>query len=309
MELSIIIPVYDCDACLHELCSRISTTLRTFKKSYEIILINDGSGDLSWETIRRLSKSDHHVKGIQLSRNFGQHHAITAGTDTASGNWVVVMDCDLQDRPEEIPNLYKKAQEGFDIVFTVRTGRKDTMMKKILSYAYNRVFQYLTGIKSSSGTDNFSISSKRVIATIRTITEQNRSYLQSLKWVGFTQTTINVIHAPRYKGNSSYTISKLFSYAINSIIAYSDRPLLLSVQFGFFIAFVSLLIGLTMLFRYFYLHVPIMGYTSLIVTLTFSVGIVIADLGVIGLYIGKIFNETKHRPLYIIKETTGTIRK
>jgi dolichol-phosphate mannosyltransferase len=305
MELSVIIPVYDCETCLNELCHRLQTTLSRLKVPYEILLVNDGSHDLSWETVSRLSAHDRHIKGIRLSRNFGQHHAITAGTDLAAGAWVVVMDCDLQDKPEEIPRLYAKAKSGFDIVFTNRMHRKDPPLKKIFSVLYNRIFEFLTGMKSAASTDNFSIVSRKVILSLRELKEQNRSYVQSLRWVGFKETSVPVEHGERYRGSSAYSFSKAFAYALTSIVAYSDKPLLLSVQVGFFTSLISLIIGIVMILRYYYLKVPIMGYTSLIVTVTFSTGLMIGDLGILGLYIGRIFNETKKRPLYIIQDTVG----
>lgn len=305
MELSIVIPVYACEPCLHELCFRIKKSILPLKLSYEIILVNDGSTDLSWETIVQLARQDTHIKGVRLSKNFGQHHAITAGHDAASGNWIVVMDCDLQDKPEEIPNLYRKAKSGYDIVFTKRTGRKDSISKKLSSFLYNKLFEFLTGIKSDAAVGSFSICSRQVANALRHFTEQNRSYMHSLKWVGFRFTYLSVAHESRYEGVSTYTFVKSVGLAISSIIAYTDRPLILSIQFGFFMAFASLLMGIVLIIRFFVLHIPIIGYTSMMVTITFSAGLTIANLGVLGLYIGKIFNETKHRPLYVIQETVG----
>jgi glycosyltransferase involved in cell wall biosynthesis len=309
MDISVIVPVYECEACLHELCIRLKKNITPLGVTYEIILINDGSTDLSWETTVRLARMDKHIKGIRFSKNFGQHHAIEAGLDTAKGSWIIVMDCDLQDRPEEIPRLYNKALEGYDIVLTERQGRHDTLMKKALSYVYNIVFEYLTGIKSNSSIGNFSICKRMVINYLKQMREQNRSYIQSLRWLGFVKTSIPVTHAQRYKGKSTYTFMKMFSYAMGSIVAYSEKPLVLSIQIGFVISFLSFVMGIVVIFRYFIFKIPIVGWTSLIVTLVFSTGLIMLDLGVIGLYIGKIFNETKHRPLYIIQETVGINRK
>jgi dolichol-phosphate mannosyltransferase len=219
------------------------------------------------------------------------------------------MDCDLQDRPEEIPRLYKKALEGYDIVFTRRVNRHDTLMKKAFSCGYNKVFEYLTGIKSSSSIANFSICARKVIDHLKQMREQNRSYLQSLRWLGFVQTSITVTHTSRFRGKSTYNLTKSISYAFSSIIAYSDRPLVISIQIGFVISFLSFLMGIIMIVRYFYLKIPIIGWTSLIVTVIFSTGLIMLDLGIIGLYIGKIFNETKGRPLYIITDTVGITAK
>jgi polyisoprenyl-phosphate glycosyltransferase len=309
MEISVVVPVYDSEPCLAELSIRLKRSITPIRATYEIILVDDGSRDSSWETIVRLAKSDVHIRGVKLSKNFGQHHAIEAGLDLTVGRWVIVMDCDLQDRPEEIPRLYKKALEGYDIVLTERHNRHDSILKKFFSYCYNSVFEYLTGIKSNSSIGNFSICARKVIDQLKHMREQNRSYIQSLRWLGFVKTSIPVIHGPRYKGKSTYTFTKMFSYAMGSIVAYSERPLVLSIQIGFIISFFAFITGIFIIVRYFILRVPIMGWTSIIVTLVFSTGLIMLDLGIIGLYIGKIFNETKNRPLYIIQETAGSKRK
>lgn len=309
MDISVVIPVYECDTCLHELCTRLKENITPLRIDYEIILVNDGSTDLSWQTIVNLAKNDKHIKGIRLSKNFGQHHAIMAGLDIAAGSRIIVMDCDLQDRPEEIPRLYQKAREGYDIVLTERRNRHDSLVKKSYSFLYNRVFEILTGMKSSSSIGNFSISNRQVINQLRSMREQNRSYIQSLRWLGFTKTAIPVQHARRLNGKSTYSFRKMLTYALTSTIAYSERPLILSIQIGLVIAFLSFLMGLSIIVRYLRYNIPIAGWTSIIVTLMFSTGLILLDLGIIGLYIGKIFNETKNRPLYIIQETVGVKRR
>lgn len=309
MEVSVVIPIYDCEECLSELCIRLHKTLALLNKSYEIILVNDGSDDLSWEMMRRLAKMYTHVKGIRLSKNFGQHYAITAGIEATRGDWIVVMDCDLQDPPEEIIKLYRTAKKGYDIVFTERKNRHDPFIKKILSICFNTIFELLTGVKSNSAVGNFSICSRQVIESFQKLKEQNRSYLQALRWMGFKHITIPIAHAQRYQGKSAYNFMKSFTYGIDSITAYTNRPLTLSIQFGFIISLVSFLIGVLLIIRHYYMKVSIIGWTSLVVTIFFSTGLIIADLGIIGTYIGKIFNETKKRPLYIIRETIGFSHK
>lgn len=309
MEISVVVPVYDCEECLSELCSRLHKSLSSLVKTYEIILVNDGSDDLSWETIRRLAKMHTYVKGIRFSKNFGQHYAITAGIEAARGKWIVVMDGDLQDLPEEISKLYCTAKKGYDIVFTERVNRHDTLIKKLFSACFSFIFEILTDIKSNPAIGNFSICSRQVVENFQKLKEQNRSYLQALRWVGFKHITIPITHAQRYRGRSTYGFAKSFAYAVDSIAAYTNKPLILSIQFGFIISFISFLSGIFLILRYFYMGIPIIGWTSLVVSVFFSTGLIIADLGIIGMYVGKIFNETKKRPLYIIKETIGFSNK
>lgn len=285
VEISVVIPVYDCKECLSELCIRLHNVLTPLASSYEILLVNDESDDASWELICRLTKKYSRVKGIRLSKNFGQHYAITAGVEAAHGNWVVVIDCDLQDPPEEIDTLYRTARHGYDIVFTQRINRHDRFSKRIYSACFSYIFELLTGMKSNPAIGNFSICSRQVIDSFKTLKEHNRSYLQALRWMGFKHITIPIKHNLRYKGTTTYTFAKSCAYALDSITAYSNKPLILSVQFGFFISFISFCAGMYLILRYYYMKIPIVGWTSLVVSVFFSTGLIIANLGIIGIYI------------------------
>lgn len=303
VHLSVISPVYGCKACLLELYERLVSSLSSLTSSFEIILVNDACPQNSWEAILALCEKDSRVKGINFSRNFGQHYAISAGLDHAKGEWVVVMDCDLQDQPEEIAKFYAKAQEGYDIVFGQRAQRKDSFLKQLGSYAFNRVLEYFTDVKHDNTIANFGLYHRKVIDTINRYREQSRDFLLFAKMVGFKQAVIEIEHAPRAEGKSSYTLSKLFKLAIDSIVSHSNKPLRLSIQLGFGIATVSLLYALWLIIRYFFYGTVTEGWTSLMVSMFFMFGILFAIIGIVGLYIGKIFDETKHRPLYIIRET------
>lgn len=303
-HLSVVTPVYGCAEALPELCQRLHKVLGELSPDYEIIMVNDASPDDAWVVIQSLAIDDERVKGINLSRNFGQHYAITAGLDYAQGDWVVVMDCDLQDLPEEIRNLYRTAQLGYDIVVGLRTIREDGWVKKFLSKQFARVFSYFTGAKLDNRIGNFGIYAQKVIRSIRPLREQNRSFGLFVLWVGFRRIEIDVKHAPRTYGKTSYTFRKMMSLAMDSILAHSDKLLRLTVKLGLIISLLSLCFAGWIIVRYFLWSTPLMGWTSLIVSVYFSTGLIIGTIGIVGLYIGKIFNEVKNRPLYIIDTAT-----
>lgn len=303
-HLSVVSPVYGCVQALPELCERLQIILSSLTSDYEIILINDGSPDNSWSIIQQLAAEDARVKGINLSRNFGQHYAITAGLDFAHGDWVVVMDCDLQDRPEEIPKLYEKARSGYDIVVGRRAERKDHWAKKGLSKVFYRVFAYFSGTKVDNRIGNFGIYAQKVIRSIRRLKEQNRSFGLFAIWVGFRRAEIDVDHAARSHGRSSYTFRKMAKLALDSILAHSDKLLRLTVKLGLTVSVLSLIYAAWIALRYYLWATPIIGWTSLIVSVYFTAGLIIGTIGIVGLYVGKIFDEVKHRPLYIIDSLT-----
>ena len=303
IQISVVSPIYGCKACLPELYERLVASLSQISPSFEIILVNDACPENSWECIELLCERDSRVKGINLSRNFGQHYAISAGLDHARGEWVVVMDCDLQDQPEEILKFYAKAQEGYDIVFGQRVNRKDSFFKKFGSAAFNRVLEYFTGSRHDNTIANFGIYAKKVIVTINRYREQSRDFLLFARLVGFKKAVIEIEHAPRAHGESSYTLSKLIRLAIDSIVSHSNKPLRLCIKLGFFIAMASMGFALWLILRYFFYHTPTEGWTSLMVSMFFMFGLLFAVIGIVGLYIGKIFDEVKQRPLYIIGET------
>ena len=303
-HISVVVPVYKAEHCLDELYQRLLAALETLTRDFEIILVEDCGGDDSWQVIQRLAVADARVKGMQFSRNFGQHYGITAGLDHSRGDWVVVMDCDLQDRPEEIPRLYRKAQEGYDIVLARRIARQDPALKRITSWLFYKVFSYLADIEYDGASGNYRIMSRKVVASFRRMGEQLRFFGGLVQWLGFPSASIEVEHAERFEGNSTYTFSKLWKLATETIIAYSDKPLRIGVRFGFGMAGLALSYGMYILFRALMYGSPIPGWNSLIVSMYFIGGIIIAMLGIIGIYLGKAFDESKKRPLYIVRRTT-----
>ena len=303
-HLSVVIPVYKAEHCLDELYLRLKAALESISPDFEIVLVEDCGGDNSWQVIERLASADPRVRGLQFSRNFGQHYGITAGIDHCSGDWVVVMDCDLQDQPEEIPRLYAKAQEGYDIVLARRGARQDPPLKRLTSFLFYRVFSYLADIEYDGASGNFRIMSRKVTENFRRMGEQLRFFGGLVQWLGFPSSSIEVEHAERFEGNSTYTFSKLWKLATETIIAYSDKPLRIGIRFGFGMAGVAFSYGMYILLRAWLYGSPIPGWNSLIVSLYFIGGIIIAMLGIIGIYLGKAFDESKKRPLYIIRRAT-----
>lgn len=298
--ISVIVPVYRGEAFLEELYRRLKESLASVPAAHELILVEDCGGDGSWAVIERLAARDPFVKGIQFSRNFGQHAGITAGLDLASGEWAVVMDCDLQDRPEEIPRLYAKAQEGFDVVVARRGRRRDPWLKRVASKVFYGVFSYLAGLRMDAEVGNFRIISRKVVDSLTGMRERTRFFGGLVEWAGFPSAAIDVEHAARAGGGSSYTFRKLVSLAAEIIIAYSDKPLWLAIRFGFAISGISVLSAAYIIYRALRFGSPVMGWSSLVVSLYFLGGIIISILGVLGVYLGKVFEEVKGRPIYIV---------
>lgn len=219
MKISVVVPVYGCPTAVVPLCKRLDNTLTQIADDYEIILVNDACPKGSWTEIEKVCAVDTRVIGIELSRNFGQIKAITAGLDYAKGDWVVVMDCDLQDRPEGIIDLYRKAMEGYDVVFARRKARKDNAFVKFCSKSFYKVYDYFTDGNYDNSICNFSISRREVIQSYCNMREQNRAYTLFLKWLGYKQTAIDVEADVRYEGKSSYNIRKKTKMALEFITA------------------------------------------------------------------------------------------
>lgn len=298
--LSIVSPVYRAENIVSALVSEIRQVVEKISGNYEIILVEDGSPDKSWEKIVEESAKDSRVKGIKLSRNFGQHYAITAGLQQTKGEWVVVMDCDLQDVPSEIMPLYKKALEGYDLVLAKRQDRQDKWIKQISSRAFYRVFSYLTDTKQDPQVANFGIYQRNVVDAILSMRDQIRYFPTMSQWVGFKRYYLPVQHSSRHEGKSSYNWSKLFHLAFDNILAFSNKPLKLTIRFGLLISLISLLIGVYYVYQYITGNIKVLGFTSIILSISFFSGIIIMFLGMLGLYLGKVFDKVKDRPVYII---------
>jgi glycosyltransferase involved in cell wall biosynthesis len=303
--ISVVVPNYKCRECLPALFERLKNTMEAAQLSFELIIVNDASPDDSWPVIQQLSRSDSRVKGLNLSRNFGQHFAITAGLDYTQGDWVVVMDCDLQDQPEEIPKLYQKAAKGYEVVLARRHDRQDSYFKRFSSFCFYKVLDYFSEMESDPSVANFGIYSRKVIDGVRSLREQSRFFPLMVRWLGFEVAYVDVEHAARTEGKSTYNLKRLVRLASDSIVAQTNKPLRLSIKVGFLISFLAFLYGVHILFLYFIWGTPVEGWASVIVSIYFMSGIILASTGMLGVYIGKIYDEAKNRPLYILKDQTG----
>jgi polyisoprenyl-phosphate glycosyltransferase len=302
--ISIVSPVYKAEKIIHELVKRIDDSVSKITDNYEIILVEDSSPDNSWSIIEAIASENKRVKGFKLSRNFGQHYAITCGLDHAKGDWIVVMDCDLQDQPEEINKLYQKAKEGFDIVLAQRVNRQDRFYKKLFSKVFYRTLGYLTGSKMDESIANFGIYNQKVVNSIKLMRESIRYFPTMIKWVGYRQIAIPIEHAERVEGKSSYNYKRLLNLALDIILAYSDKPIRLMIKFGLFISMISFLMGVIFFIKYVLGQVTVQGYTSLVISIWFFSGLILSMIGIVGLYVGKTFEGVKGRPIYIIQQST-----
>lgn len=304
--LSIVSPVYRAEGLVDELVQRIKASAGLLTEDYEIILVDDRGPDNSWARIQAQAAQDPRVRGLRLSRNFGQHKAITAGLDHARGEWVVVMDCDLQDQPEEIPALYHHArQEGYDLVLARRVARQDSWLKRTGSRAFYRVLSYLTETEQDPAIANFGIYHRKVIAAVLAMRESIRYFPTMVRWVGFRAGSLAVAHAERPEGSSSYNLRRLVNLALDIILAYSDKPLRLTVKLGLVISAAAFAMVLVTVVRYLLGHTWGSGYISIIVSIWFFAGLLLSVLGMVGLYLGKTFEQVKARPLYLVDRRTG----
>lgn len=309
IDISVVIPVYGCRAAIPELHRRLCESLEKISKAFEIILVDDYCPQNSWKEIQKVCEKDKRVIGIHMARNFGQIRAITAGLDKSRGDWVVVMDCDLQDRPETIPELYQKAQEGYDVVFARREGRKDSAITKFLSKCFYKVYDYFTDGTFDSSICNFSISKRKVIDYYCRMREQNRAYTMFIRWLGFKQTAIDMPADERFEGKSSYNLKRKLKMAFEIITSQSNKPLLFSVKLGFVSAFLALIYIIYLVFREIILGDVLVGWTSIVASIYLMGGIILCAIGVVGIYVGNIFNEAKNRPLYVIDECLNAKEK
>jgi polyisoprenyl-phosphate glycosyltransferase len=305
--LSIVSPVYQGAALLDELVARLHAAAGGITPGYEIILVDDGSPDAAWPHIQRLAAADGRVRGLRLTRNFGQHRALTAGFDHCRGEWVLVLDCDLQDPPEALPELLRHAQQQqADYVVARRGGaaRADAWWRRASSRLFYRVLSGLTGVPQDAGVGNFGLYHRRVIDAVRRLPERNRFFPVMVRWVGMRGSSLVVPRAPRPSGRSAYSLTRRLNLALDVLLAWSDRPLRLAVQCGLGISALALVLGLITLLRFVLGQITVAGYTSLVLLMCFFCGLIITVLGMVGLYVGQTFEEAKQRPLYLVDETT-----
>lgn len=303
-DISIVVPVYGSDGTLIPLYERVAASVAKIPATFELILVDDRGPGKPWEIICDLAKKDPRVVGVRLSRNFGQHSAIMAGIDASRGRWLVLMDCDLQDLPEEIPRLWAEAQKGHDVVTGRRVERQDGWIKRTMSRAFHRIFKYMTDQKTDAAQSNFGIYSRKVVEAVKGFPEQPSIFTLLIRWAGFEPQTIDITHGKRTEGKSSYNFSRRFSLAMNIIISYSNKPLKMCVQLGLVMACLAFLYGVWLFIRYFVYDYTPAGWTSVMVSMFFLSGLLLLGMGILGIYIGRVFNQVKGRPLYIIDDKT-----
>ena len=305
-DIAVIVPVYNGRPMLEELCRRLLSSLAAITSNFVIVLVDDASPDASWPLILELGKRDTRIKGIRLSRNFGQHYALTAGIDQVRAAWYVIMDCDLQDAPEDIALLYAKAIEGpYEMVAGARRKEGHGSVKRNSSHFFYALFRALSGVKLDWSTGNFRIFSDRVASGLRDMREQLRFLPASFQWLGFEPVYIELPHHERAEGHSSYTLWKLIRLGGNTILAYSQLPLKIVASVGLLMSVITFTAAVIFFGRALLYGSPVEGWASVFVAVLFFGSVQIAITGVLGIYLGKMFEETKRRPLYVIRETSN----
>ena len=306
--LSIVAPAYNEAENIDEFYSRILESTKDLNLDIEIIYVNDGSLDKTIDVIYKQKENNDHITAIDLSRNFGKEIALTAGLDYSSGDAVVVIDTDLQDPPELIPKLVENWNDGYDVVNAKRIKREgESSLKKITSYIYYRVLFRLSDISIPKDIGDFRLLDRKALDALLKLREKHRYMKGLFVWVGFKQKEIEYEREARFKGKTKLNLLSLFNLAFDGLTSFSIMPLRLASIIGFLSAVTGFLYGATIVIKTIFFHEPVAGFTSLVVLITFFGGIQLLSIGIIGEYIGRIFNETKNRPLYIVKNIRHSI--
>lgn len=304
---SIVVPLFNEELVIDESYKRLKQVMDSVGNPYEIILVNDGSKDGTAQMARNICQSDPNVKLLNFSRNFGHQIAITAGMDYASGDAVVVIDADLQDPPEVIPQMIAKWKEGYEVVYGQRTERKgETYFKKLSASLFYRVLRRLTDVDIPMDTGDFRLIDRKVLNALKTLPEKNRYVRGMVSWVGFRQIGLPYVREERFAGETKYPFKKMLKFAANGITSFSYKPLKLATYIGCFVSLLSF--GYLFYVLYQRLFIPdstIPGWASLTIISLFFNGVVLILLGIMGEYIGRIYDEAKARPLYIISDNEG----
>ena len=303
MEISVISPVYGAPTLLRELVRQIEETVSKLTSDYEIILVEDHSPDNSREIITEICETNKRVKGVFLSRNFGQQYALNAGFDLSKGDYVVTLDCDLQNPPAQIKDLYEKILEGYDIVFASRQNRPDNFFMTQGSRLFNKLMGFLTDTVQDESLAEFAISRRKLIDAMAQMGDYRRYYPLMNQWVGFKTAKVLVNHDERKDGKeSSYSMRKRIDLAVTTAVAFSTKSLRLIVYVGFVITCIAILLALFLVIKTIVTGIDASGWVTLFVSMWFIAGIMITVIGIVAVYIGNIFDEVKKRPPYIIDE-------
>jgi polyisoprenyl-phosphate glycosyltransferase len=306
MHYSIVIPVYNEAEVLPTLYDRLTRVMNGLGEPYEIIFVNDGSADESPLLLQDLQAKDECVKFLSLSRNFGHQIAITAGLDHSGGQAVVVMDADLQDPPEVIPRLIEQWRKGYDIVFAVRQKRRgEGLLKRATAALFYRILQHLTATEIPLDAGDFRLMSRRAVEALNDIRERNRFIRGLAGWVGFRQTSVSFVRDIRHAGRTKFPLKDMLRFALTGIVSFSLVPLQLAGYLGFLVSSVSFFYMVYAIGLKLFTDRVVLGWTSVMVAVLFLGGVQLLSLGIIGEYIGRIYDEVKQRPLYIIDEARG----
>lgn len=306
IELSIIIPIYNEEDNLDYLFERLESVLENLNNNYEIICINDGSKDNSLKALKEHNQRNPKIKVVNFSRNFGKEVALSAGLDYSSGAAAIPIDADLQDPPELIEQLVAKWQEGYDVVYATRRFREEGWLKNVTASGFYRVISKISKTKIPANTGDFRLIDRRVIEALKQMPERNRFMKGMFAWVGFRQTSVLFDRPQRYKGKTSWNYWKLWNFAIEGITSFSSVPLKIWTYVGLFISFFAFVYASFLIIRIIirgYVDVP--GYASTLVIILFFGGVQLITLGVIGEYLGRIYEEVKARPLYFVRDSYG----
>jgi glycosyltransferase involved in cell wall biosynthesis len=305
-RVSVAIAFHDEEAVLPELLRRLAAVLDEVAGGpHEIVLVDDGSADRTWELILGAAASDGRIVGVRLSRNFGHQAALTAALETVTGDVVVVMDGDLQDRPEEIPRFLAEYRKGYDVVYAQRVRRKESAPLRASYFLFYRLFNKLSEVEIPLDSGDFALLSRRVVDEINLLPERHR-YIRGLRsWVGYQQTGIPIERDARAGGEPSYTIRKLFRLAFDGVFAFSVTPLRAAWMFGALVSAVASLYALWAIFQRLFLDTSPQGFTALIVAIVFFSGIQLLFLGLIGEYLGRVYDEAKGRPHFVVTDRVG----
>lgn len=304
-EISVVIPTYRAENCLRALHQRLSTSLTELRVPYEIVFVEDCGPDSSWDVLKELADNDENVVAYKLSKNFGQQIAITAGLAKAKGNWTVVMDCDLQDPPEFIAKLYSRALDGFDIVFATRKQRATSPIRVLASRMYFAVMNLFQQINENGRYGSFTIISRKVRESFLELSDLNRHYVMILMWLGFETSELEYDQADRFSGESSYNFLALFKLAVEGVFFRTTILLKIIVCLGFCVSALGMCVAFWAAFEYFH-RGALPGWTSLTVSILLFSGVMITSQGIVGLYVGEIFDQVKQRPLFIISKEYRT---
>jgi len=302
----VIVPAFNEQPVIEETYKRLKKVMDGIGEPYELIFVNDGSSDRTGEILERIHHTDPHLKAIHFSRNFGHEAATTAGLDHASGQCIIIIDADLQDPPEIIPEMIEKWKQGYEIVYGKRKQRKgESTLKKTTSALFYRFLQRMTEIDIPADVGDFRLIDRKVCNALKHMREKNRYMRGIISWVGFRQTAIEFVREERWAGETKYNLKKLLRLAWDAITAFSYKPLKIATYLGFALSGISFIYLLVVICEKLFTQKTVPGWASIMVINLFFNGIVLIMLGLLGEYIGRIFEETKNRPLYIIHKAQG----